>query len=329
MGLLGGIAIAAVFGLAVWLERAVGMGVGMATLGIATAALLVFLVRLLKRLYAARASLEASESRYERAMTASGAGHWDLNLITDEEYFSPRVCELYGLPRDQPLATATQFRELIPIHPDDRARQKQTLNDHLAGKTPRYEIEYRVLLDSGETRWLHVRGLCFRDWSGRPVRLTGSTIDVTARKQAEEALRRSEERFAMAMTGSNEGLWDWDMVSGDLYLSPRHKEIYGFTADTVFDTREQWAERIPLHAEDRPRWAATIAEHRAGHTPRLDIEYRIEPKPGETCWVQVRGQCFRNADGEPIRMAGSTLDITERKRAEADRERLEMQLRQA
>jgi PAS domain-containing protein len=110
--------------LAAWQERAIGNGVGAGALSLAAALLLAFLMRLLKRLYATRDSLEASEAQYERAMTASNAGHWDLNLITDEEYFSPRVKELYGLPKDQVLMTATQFREQIPVHPDDRLRPR-------------------------------------------------------------------------------------------------------------------------------------------------------------------------------------------------------------
>ncbi|HZP85319.1 MAG TPA: PAS domain-containing protein [Burkholderiales bacterium] len=422
--------------------------------------LLTFLGGGLRRLHITRASFEASEARYERAMLASNAGHWDWDLVTDEEYFSPRAKELYGLPKDQSFVSATQIRNAIPIHPQDRERQQQVLNDHLAGKTPRYEIEYRIVLDTGEIRWLHVRGRCFRDASGKPVRLTGSTIDVTARKQAEEALRRSEERFALAVAGSNEGLWDWDVngdriffstraqeilglppgpeyrprieglaqirfhpedgrrrqaaeqahfagrapfysgdfrvrddngeyrwvrirglcqrnasgrpyrmagsvsdidaqkraevalreseerfalamtgsheghwvwniATGALYLSPRHKEIYGFPADAVFNTREEWVARIPLHPADVQRWRDAVADHLAGHTERLEIEYRIQPRPGEIRWVQVRGQCFRDADGKPIRMAGSTTDITDRKRAEAEREQLEAQLRQS
>jgi PAS domain S-box-containing protein len=310
---------------AAWRQRAVRTGLGAVLL----AALLAYLLRLLKRMYAMCASLEASEARYERAMAASNAGHWDWNLITNEGYFSPRARELYGLPKELASTNAREFIEQIPVHPQDRPRERQALDDHLAGRTPRYEIEYRLEVRPGEIRWLHVRGLCFRDWSGKPIRLTGSTIDITARKQAEEALRRSEERFALAMTGSDEGHWYWNIVTGELYLSPRHKEIHGFARDAVFDTREEWAARIPLHPDDARGWRDSVAEHLAGRTPRLDLEYRIEPGCGEIRWVQERGQCFRDADGRPIHMAGSTLDITERKRAEADRERLEAQLRQA
>ena len=152
--------------------------------------------------------------------------------------------------------------------------------------------------------------------------------DVTAREQAEQALRLSEERYALAMQASGDGLWDWRIATDEFYASPQMLEIYGFPPGTVFAGRADLLARLPFHPEDRPKWEHAAAAHFAGDTVRLDFEMRIVPQ-GEIRWIHLTGLCSRDASGVLTRWTGSVRDVTERKRAEEELKRLERQLRDA
>jgi PAS domain S-box-containing protein len=139
--------------------------------------------------------------------------------------------------------------------------------------------------------------------------------EITERRRVEEALRKSEERFALAVRGSNDGIWDWDIPSDSLYWSPRFKELLGYGVDeleAVFETFESH-----LHPDDRERIEAAIEAHLKDRVP-YDVEERLRTKSGEYRWFRARGQAFWDEDGNPLRFAGSITDITERKRAEEE-----------
>ncbi len=134
------------------------------------------------------------------------------------------------------------------------------------------------------------------------------------RNQAEEALRRSEERYALAVRGSNEGIWDWAMGEGTLYFSPRWKAMLGYEEHELDDNPDEWLGRI--HPEDHSAFLVDLDEHRAGKTAHLSRELRVRHRDGRYVWMQVRGLGIRDAAGQCVRMAGSMSDISARKRAE-------------
>ena len=145
----------------------------------------------------------------------------------------------------------------------------------------------------------------------------------------ERALRESEERYALAMEGANEGHWDWDMVTDRLFLSPKMKMLTGLSADRVINTRSEWMAAIPIHPDDAPLRDAALREHFAGHTPRYACEYRVQHPGGTWCWLSARGRCLRDAAGESYRFVGSAIDITAQKQTQLEKEHLETQLRQS
>ncbi len=135
------------------------------------------------------------------------------------------------------------------------------------------------------------------------------------RQAAEEALRESEERFALAVRGANDGLWDWDLKHSSLYVSPRWKEMLGHAGERLTDNPEEWLARI--HPAERSQVTHAIDAHLHGETPHFEQEYRIRHREGHYLWVLARGVVVRDDSGTALRMAGSQTDITARKRAEA------------
>jgi PAS domain S-box-containing protein len=145
----------------------------------------------------------------------------------------------------------------------------------------------------------------------------------------ERALRQSEERYALAMEGANEGHFDWNFDGGSSFLSPQMKLLHGRDADAPVTTRETWMAAVDIHPQDVPRLEAAVRDHFEGRTERFETEYRVRHPDREWHWLQVRGRCMRDASGKVHRFLGSAMNITARKNAEADKERLEIQLRQS
>jgi PAS domain S-box-containing protein len=146
---------------------------------------------------------------------------------------------------------------------------------------------------------------------------------------SERALRESEERYALAMEGANEGHWDWDAVAERLFLSPKMKLLYGQSAESAINSRIEWMTAIVIHPEDMPRFEAALKDHFDGRTPRYECEYRVRQSDGDWRWLLARGRCLRDPAGNPFRFVGSSIDVTAQKQAQVDKEQLEAQLRQS
>jgi PAS domain S-box-containing protein len=145
----------------------------------------------------------------------------------------------------------------------------------------------------------------------------------------QRALRESEERYALAMEGANEGHWDWDVTADRLFLSPQMKVLDGQSVDAPVGSGTEWVSRVDMHAEDRPRFEATLRDHLEGRAPRFECEFRVRHPDGEWHWLLARGRCFFDEAFRPMRFVGSAMDISAQKRAQTEKEHLESQLRQS
>ena len=133
-------------------------------------------------------------------------------------------------------------------------------------------------------------------------------------KAALNSLRESDERYALAARGANDGLWDWNLASGKIYFSPRWNHMLGYSENERWSSAEEWFSHI--HAEDRKQVCAAISAHCGGETSEFVSEYRMRHKSGGYIWTLSRGVAVRNSSGEAVRMAGSQTDITEGKIAD-------------
>jgi diguanylate cyclase (GGDEF)-like protein/PAS domain S-box-containing protein len=148
---------------------------------------------------------------------------------------------------------------------------------------------------------------------GRACMLTVSN-DITERKAAERALESSEERYALAARGANDGLWDWDLRTDRVYFSPRWKEMLGYADADVGSTPDDWFRRV--HAADVDRVRGTLDAHLQGRSDHFESEHRMLCRDGTYRWVLSRGLAVRDGGGPVHRMAGSMTDVSLRKAAE-------------
>jgi diguanylate cyclase (GGDEF)-like protein/PAS domain S-box-containing protein len=135
-----------------------------------------------------------------------------------------------------------------------------------------------------------------------------------AQRNLSTALRESEERYARAARGANDGLWDWDLEKGEIYFSPRWKEMLGYEDAEIRNLPDEWLSRV--HPDDRAQFDSAVTAHCCGETPQLECEQRVKSKDGSYRWMLSRGRAVRNPSGAAIRMAGSQTDITASKVAD-------------
>jgi PAS domain S-box-containing protein len=255
---------------------------------------------------AAEEALRASEQRFR--------GYFEMGLVgmaiasPDEKLvlFNDKLCEIFGYPRAE-LASRT-WTELT--HPGDLASDTAMFKRVAAGELNDYEIEKQLMHKDGRVVHARIIGKSLRNSGGKVTALVAMVQDITARKQAEEALRKSQERFDLAVRGSNDGIWDWNMLTGQVYYSPRVRELLSYSLGEFPDVIESIDTH--LHPDDRDRTWRAIRAHLDTRKP-YDMEHRLRTKDGRYRWFRCRGQAVWDASGRPIRMAGSLTDIHERK----------------
>jgi len=165
-------------------------------------------------------------------------------------------------------------------------------------------------------------------WS-MPTRGVGGSIvliqDISDRIKAYKALRESVARYEAAVTGSNDGIWDWDIVNDVVFYAERFKNLLGFFGEEVPARFEAWASRI--HPEDKDRTLTVLQEH-LDHRKPYDVLYRLKRKNGDYRWFRAKGQAIWDENGAPVRMAGAISDIHDMKQMEDELRRSNFELEQ-
>ena len=300
--------------LAPWRSQSLGTGLRTLALSTLAAVLLLLLMRQLSR-------LQTTQERYALAVAGSDDGVWEYDFVNQRVFASPRARQISGLPPGPEMQSIDEWNAQLKIHPEDAARRRAAMEAHLAGKTPAYEGEFRMLHPDGQYRWLRIHGLCVRDASGKPYRMAGSTSDIDARKRAEEALRASEEQYRSIFNAAADALVLRDANARVIDVNPAFLEISGYTRDEVIGG-ERWVFAVPEMGElAREMHRRTIA----GESVRFEIQARR--KDGRLIDIEMRAEPIHYR-GRPHAL-GMARDITAQKRAEAERARLEGQLLQS
>jgi len=244
------------------------------------------------------------------AQTAAGLATFDFNFGRNTRICSDNFHALLNIP---PSAKLDDLNLLLSrVHPEDIARCRSAPLDTTPDQ-PSYRCEYRVLLDGGGERWIGEKATVSRGLSGEVARIAGAIVDISDLKRTEAALDSIESRFERAVRGTQDGLWEIDLVSDTLWFGPHFEEMLGYRVGELTESRERY--RAMIHPEDRELVNAIVQNH-IEHGAIYDVEYRAQHKAGHYEWLRSRAQSERAADGTPLRVAGSSQLITDRKLAE-------------
>ncbi len=188
------------------------------------------------------------------------------------------------------------------------------------------EIESRQMAGpSGQTMTVNVK---ISPWSMPTRGMTGSIVliqDITDQIKDRESLEVVLARYEAAVNGANDGLWTWDVASGDVFFAERFKNLLGFSGDELPHAYDAWAER--LHPDDRDQTLARLQDHLDNKSP-YDVDYRLRMKNNEYRWFRAKGQAVWDDQGRPLRMAGVISDIQEKKQTEEELRRSNYELEQ-
>ena len=228
----------------------------------------------------------------------SGTVTWISSNLEDFLGFKPE--EMMGLKY-------TAF-----VHPEDRPVRDQQFGKVLEGTEVVSEARY--VKKDGTYAWTRTQGRPILE-DGRVVGIRGVLADITERKEAEKALRESEERFALAMEASKDGLWDWNLESGKVYFSPGYTRMLGYEDMGGEHPYDFWLTLV--HPGDRDSALQANMDCIENRCDQFAVEFRMKARTGEWRWILGQGKAVsRNEQGRAVRMIGTHSDITKRKKAE-------------
>jgi PAS domain S-box-containing protein len=230
-------------------------------------------------------------------------GHWTFLNRAWTEISGFSIAESIG----------TSF--LNGIHPDDWQKGRDNFDALITGVQQSCRPTVRYLTKSGDIRWLEVHARINFAADGTVSGTTGTLNDITEQVLTQSALRISEERLQMALSGSDLGLWDWQVITGDIYFNPQWKAMLGYAEDEIDDNFQAFEQLV--HPEDLSRVKAVLKAYIDRLIPIYEVEFRMRCKTGEWKWILSRGKVFEwDEAGNPVRMTGTHRDISDRRQAE-------------
>lgn len=265
---------------------------------------------LMERLWAEEA-LRESEEEFRDLFESSPIGIYQSTPEGRILMANPQMAHMLGYRSFEEMASIDlEEGGFWPSYPRERFKEQLERDGEIRG------FEAAWTRRDGRTLFVRENARVVRDATGNVIYYTGAVEDISDQKRAEEALRESEQRYALAMNGAKDGLWEWDLVNDKMHLSPRWKEMLGYDDADIPDAPESWFDLV--HPEDADSLRAELATHLDGLTPHFEHEHRMQHSDGSWRWMLSRGVAVRGEDSTPRRMAGSQSDTTERRRAEEE-----------
>lgn len=260
-----------------------------------------------------RRTLRTTQERYDMAREAAGVvGAWEWDIAANKVYADARYAELHNVAPDYAEAGLPVQSFTPAIHPDDRERIHEiALSSAATGGD--FSAEYRLVRADGAVRWIYTRGRAYLGEDGQPSRNAGVVVDITERKEVEEALAAARQELDLAAQAAGLGRWDHRPQLGQRVWDDRACAIFGLPPSDGPD--QQAFERL-VHPDDLPMVQAAVADAtKPGGAERINLEYRIHrANDGAMRWVESFGRAFFEHD-RCVRFIGVISDVTERREA--------------
>jgi PAS domain S-box-containing protein len=254
-------------------------------------------------------ALRTNESRLQAAIDAADIGLWDWDLVSGQIIWLGHHEKLFGFAIGEFDGTYRSFEKRV--HPEDLEELNRVVQFAL-GEGSEYAHEYRVVWPDGSIHWITGHGRFVYDETGKPMRMRGAVLDITERKRAEEALRKSERVLREAESLGHTGSWEQDLVTGEIFNTEENLRLFFGDDLSKGGLFEDYAQAV--HPDDREivmRRRVQLLEGGPG-----EIEYRVVWPDGSVHVIFGRATIIRDQSGQAIRVYGTNVDITERKQAE-------------
>ncbi len=260
----------------------------------------------------AEEALKESERRLEFATLAANEAIWDWDLASGTVTRNEIYTRNFGTPPDDKNFVTWWMEH---IHPDDRARVVSKIGQLTAGKLDSLSIEYRFWRHDGSWGYIHDRARVTGYRNGKAARVVGAMLDITERRQMEDALRESEKRFRIVAEASRAMIYEIDVLTGEILVLRGLEELLGYRRDEFALSREWWTDAI--HPEDRDRIIAQ-SEDSLQTGKDYKVEYRLRRRDGRYIHVEDTGKIMKDSSGRQARFIGGLVDISDRKKMEEE-----------
>ena len=272
-------------------------------------------VRALLRIRESEEKLRKSQEIFRTMADSIPALVWLAGTDKQCYYFNKSWLDFTGRTLEQESGDGW----LEGVYAEDEQSRRESYIRHFDQREP-FEMEYRLKRHDGQYRWILNRGAPHYNLDGSFAGYTGACIDIHDKLTAEQKLQQSEERFDLAVKGLNDGLWDLDLHTNEIYYSPRYKSMLGYAEDEFANTVETSHQAI--HPDDYEKAIEIVDKYLSSELSEYKNLFRMRHKNGEYRWILSRGIAVRDHTGKALRLVGAHSDVTEQ-------QQLEQELREA
>jgi len=264
-------------------------------------------IELEKQLHDARTKAENAARSLDLALEGASLGIWDWDLTTNQVNFDRRWCEMLGLSLEQTRMDLKTWEERV--HPDDLAQCYKDIQSYIKGEQERYENIHRMQHANGEWVYILDRGR-FSAWdiNGKPIRFTGTHLDITALEKSKMELQDARRRLEEAEIAGRFGSWELNLITGESNWSRGHNHIFDFDSEQNAPSFEAFLSC--LAPQENAKLQAIYQDMTLGKISHFDTDYRVLTKSGQLRYVKANGQVQYDGNHRPVSVIGTVQDIT-------------------
>ncbi|PZU91582.1 MAG: hypothetical protein DCE90_19530 [Pseudanabaena sp.] len=261
--------------------------------------------------------LQELSERLELAIQSAQIGVWEFDISNNRLFWDERMLAIHGVSPEAFHGTYEDWSSRV--HPDDLPHAQPDLSKEEVS----YSTEFRIIRPDGAVRWIMVSSFCQRNLQGELVRIVGVNLDISDRKNTELALQDLSDRLEFALRGANIGIWEWQINEGRLLWDERMFRLYGISPEDFSGRYEDWFQRV--HPDDRD-WVQQAEQQAYQGARECHVEFRIIHPDGTIRFIDSYVFNQYNAQGEIQKKVGLNIDITDRKQAEIQLQRINEEL---